>query len=149
MKGEVDPDRYRVFKPLLESHALTPITSVDRGRKTLKLINADGGAETTVTVETTEVERLARVLSDGEICQLARSAVAIDKHYGCPMDVEWKKDGITNELFIAQARPAVKQQIANASAVGSPRSSAPAPASQASLPVPPSSSHRDLSSAIS
>ena len=109
VKGEVDPDRYRVFKPLLDSPALTPITSVDRGRKTIKIIYADGGAETTVTVETTEAERLARVLSDGEICQLARWAVAIEKHYGCPMDVEWAKDGITNELFIVQARPETVQ----------------------------------------
>ena len=28
-----------------------------------------------------------------------------EKHYQKPMDIEWAKDGITNELFIIQARP--------------------------------------------
>jgi pyruvate, water dikinase len=27
------------------------------------------------------------------------------KHYGCPVDMEWAKDGLTDELFIVQARP--------------------------------------------
>ena len=29
----------------------------------------------------------------------------IEKHYGCPMDVEWAKDGDSGEIFIVQARP--------------------------------------------
>ena len=29
----------------------------------------------------------------------------IEKHYGCPMDIEWAKDGDSGEIFIVQARP--------------------------------------------
>jgi pyruvate,water dikinase len=36
---------------------------------------------------------------------LARYAVLIEKHYQRPMDIEWAKDGKTNQLYILQARP--------------------------------------------
>ncbi len=109
VKGEVDPDRYRVFKPLLATPTLTPITSVDRGSKAMKIVYAADGAAGTITVDTTDEERRARVLSDTEICQLAQWAVAIEAHYECPMDIEWAKDGITGEQFIVQARPETVQ----------------------------------------
>ena len=32
-------------------------------------------------------------------------AVKIEKHYGRPMDIEWGKDGVDDELYILQARP--------------------------------------------
>jgi pyruvate,water dikinase len=44
-------------------------------------------------------------LTDPEIETLARHAVAIEKHYGRPMDIEWAKDGLDGELYIVQARP--------------------------------------------
>ena len=42
---------------------------------------------------------------DEEIIMLAKWALTIEEHYQKPMDIEWAKDGITNELFIVQARP--------------------------------------------
>ncbi len=44
VKGEIDPDRFRVFKPLLGDAALCPIVSRDRGRKLTKIVNASGGS---------------------------------------------------------------------------------------------------------
>ncbi|MGC1347255.1 MAG: PEP/pyruvate-binding domain-containing protein, partial [Methyloceanibacter sp.] len=52
------------------------------------------------------------VLTDAEILQLARSACVIERHYGCPMDIEWAKDGRSGELFIVQARPETVQSRA-------------------------------------
>jgi phosphoenolpyruvate synthase/pyruvate phosphate dikinase len=43
------------------------------------------------------------------VLKLARWAVAIEKHYRTPMDIEWAKDGDLNELFIVQARPETVQ----------------------------------------
>jgi pyruvate,water dikinase len=60
-------------------------------------------------VPTSLAERAAYVLDDGEILSLARWASVIEKHYGCPMDMEWAKDGDTGELFILQARPETVQ----------------------------------------
>ena len=48
-------------------------------------------------------------LSDDDVEQLARHAVAIEKHYGRPMDIEWGKDGIDGGLYILQARPETVQ----------------------------------------
>jgi pyruvate,water dikinase len=51
-------------------------------------------------------------LSDNEVAQLAHYALAIEKHYGRPMDIEWGKDGIDGKLYILQARPeTVKSQM--------------------------------------
>ena len=44
-------------------------------------------------------------LTNEEVQELAKQAVQIEKHYGCPMDIEWAKDGHTGKLFIVQARP--------------------------------------------
>ena len=49
------------------------------------------------TINTSGKERNAFVLSDDEILELARWAVLIEAHYGCPMDMEWAKDGDTGE----------------------------------------------------
>jgi pyruvate,water dikinase len=59
----------------------------------------------TVNKSTPQPLRDAFVLTDDEALQLARWGVAIEQHYGQPMDVEWAKDGETGELFILQARP--------------------------------------------
>ena len=44
-------------------------------------------------------------LTDEEILKLADWALIIEKHYGIAEDIEWAKDGKTNELFIVQSRP--------------------------------------------
>lgn len=104
VQGTVDPDEYQVFKPLLAEVTLTPIVEKKLGAKAQKLIYA-AGEESTRNVPTSKAERAAFVLSDDEILQLARWAVSIERHYGCPMDMEWARDGETGDLFIVQARP--------------------------------------------
>lgn len=118
--GEVDPDEYVVFKPLLDpatqreqgTEGAVPIVSKRRGSKEQRIVyTTDGGDDSspTTTVETTTEEQRAVVLDDEEIVQLARHAVSIEDHYGRPMDIEWAKDGRTGELFIVQARPETVQ----------------------------------------
>ncbi len=103
VQGTVDPDRLIVFKPLLRN-GYRPIIEKIRGAKNQKLVyGADGRG--TELLQTSEVERESFVLSDDEALRLARWGVAIEAHYGRPMDVEWAKDGASGELFIVQARP--------------------------------------------
>jgi pyruvate,water dikinase len=109
VQGTVDPDEYQVFKPLLAEPALKPIVHKRCGSKALKLIYAQNGKQPTRNVLTTPAERSAYVLSDAEILQLARIACAIERHYGCPMDIEWAKDGRSGEIFVVQARPETVQ----------------------------------------
>ena len=115
VKGEVDPDRYRVFKTLLDDgDGAAPILSVRRGAKTVKIVYASpvgvaSGDEPVVLVDTTPEERASTVLDDDDILLLARWAVLIERHYGRPMDIEWARDGVTDELFVVQARPETVQ----------------------------------------
>ncbi|PYI00874.1 phosphoenolpyruvate synthase [Aspergillus sclerotiicarbonarius CBS 121057] len=104
VQGTVDPDEYQVFKPFLLNSKVVPIIDKKRGDKSVKMIYGNGQTPTR-NVPTSKAERAALVLADVEILQLARWACTIEKHYGCPMDMEWAKDGLTNELFIVQARP--------------------------------------------
>ncbi len=110
VQGSVTPDQFTIFKPLLKNEALRPIIEKKKGTKAKKMIYATDGIKTTVkTVNTSGKERDAFVLNDEEILKLARWAVLIEDHYGCPMDMEWAKDGDTGELFIVQARPETVQ----------------------------------------
>ena len=109
VQGAVDPDEYQVFKPLLADAALTPIIEKKRGEKAIKMIYGSQSDRPTINVPTSKAERMAFVLTDPEILTLARWACTIEEHYGCPMDMEWAKDGETGEIFIVQARPETVQ----------------------------------------
>ncbi len=104
VQGRVDPDEFLVFKPFLDGDAPWPIIEKSLGAKREKFIYGNSG-ESVAAVETSARERGAFVLSDAEVLQLARWAVAVEKHFSRPMDIEWAKDGKTGEFFIVQARP--------------------------------------------
>ncbi|MCW5717896.1 MAG: phosphoenolpyruvate synthase [Bauldia sp.] len=106
VQGSVDPDSYIVFKPLLDRAGARPVLDRRRGGKTIKMVYAAGGTE---TVATTAAEQAAFVLTEDETLTLGRWAVAIERHYGRPMDIEWARDGETGKLFILQARPETVQ----------------------------------------
>ncbi|SSC70807.1 unnamed protein product [Ciceribacter sp. T2.26MG-112.2] len=108
VQGTVDPDEYQVFKPLLDDMALSPIIEKKKGAKSIKMIYAVGDKPTR-NVPTSKAERAAWVLSDPEIVELARWAATIERHYGCPMDMEWARDGDTGDMYIVQARPETVQ----------------------------------------
>jgi pyruvate,water dikinase len=119
VQGQVDPDEYEVFKPLLNVADLVPIIEKKTGGKDRKMIYAGVGERPTRVVPTSRVERASLVLSDEEILALARWACVIEDHYGCPMDMEWAKDGESGALFIVQARPETVQSRKGAGAMHS------------------------------
>ncbi|MBW4675132.1 MAG: phosphoenolpyruvate synthase [Desmonostoc geniculatum HA4340-LM1] len=113
VQGSVNPDEYYVFKPTLKA-GFRPIIDKKLGSKELKMIY-DDGSKFTKNVSVPFRERGKFALSDAEILQLASWACLIEDHYSqihdiyTPMDIEWAKDGITNQLFIVQARPETVQ----------------------------------------
>ena len=113
VQGAVEPDEYHVFKPLLGNPSLAPIIEKKCGGKQRKLIYS-GERSGTRWVDTDPKERHAHVLEDAEILLLARWAVLIERHYGCPMDMEWAKDGPDGDLYIVQARPETVEALASA-----------------------------------
>ncbi|HEX2966941.1 MAG TPA: phosphoenolpyruvate synthase, partial [Syntrophorhabdaceae bacterium] len=109
VKGQVNPDEFVIFKPLLERKEYTPIIRHSLGSKQKKLVYAWGATDTTRSVETSWEERNSFSLRDSDILELARWSRIIEQHYDKPMDIEWAKDGETGELFIVQARPETVQ----------------------------------------
>lgn len=103
VQGSVDPDAYMIFKPLLEDAGSTPIIEKRLGRKQLKIVlDASGG---TKAIETSGADQTSWALLEPDALRLGRWAIAVEGHYGCPMDIEWAKDGESGELFLVQARP--------------------------------------------
>ncbi len=110
--GEVTPDEFTVFKPKLGGH-FQPIISRKLGVKDKKLMYASGsskaGKPNTISKPVSPADRRRFCLTDREVLQLAKWAVIVEDHYKRPMDMEWAKDGRTDELFIVQARPETVQ----------------------------------------
>lgn len=103
VQGTVTPDEFLIFKPALKQHKSGIIQKTLGTKEQWMRYEADGSG--VINTETPKSQRLQFVLGDKDILQLARWAVAIESHYGKPMDIEWAMDGNTHELFILQARP--------------------------------------------
>jgi pyruvate, water dikinase len=106
VQGAVNPDEFYVHKPMLEK-GRPAIVRRGLGSKLHKMVfgKSDQAGKSTRVVDVDEAERSIFSLEDTEILELARYAVAIEKHYGRPMDVEWAKDGADGRIYVLQARP--------------------------------------------
>jgi len=107
VQGAVNPDEFYLFKPSIRNHKKSLVTK-KLGSKTKTMVYAQGqnaGNKTIENIDTPIEKQLLFVLSDTEIEMLAEWCLKIEEHYKMPMDIEWAKDGNTNELFIVQARP--------------------------------------------
>jgi pyruvate,water dikinase len=112
VQGAVNPDEFYVHKPLL---ALGKPAIVRRtmGSKLIKMVFSDAtqAGKSTVTVDVDPAQSDVYSLSDADILELGHYAMTIEAHYGCPMDIEWGKNGLDTKLYILQARPeTVKSQ---------------------------------------
>ena len=108
VQGQVNPDEFYVHKPTLEA-GRPSILRRERGSKSLKMIYHDDPAERVAVVDVALGDQRRFSLSDDEIIALARYAVAIERHYGRPMDIEWARDGVDGHIYILQARPETVQ----------------------------------------
>ncbi|MGE5096175.1 MAG: phosphoenolpyruvate synthase [Betaproteobacteria bacterium] len=112
VQGAVNPDEFYVSKLCL-ANGKPAILRRGLGTKAIKLV-FDTEAKAGKSVKQLEVDTGDRdrfSLTDAEVHELARYAVAIEKHYGRPMDIEWGRDGEDGKLYILQARPeTVKSQ---------------------------------------
>lgn len=100
--GKVTPDEVVVRKSDLK------IELKRVSRKRIKIVyDPQNKRNVEVSLEgSPEAEEFS--LNDNEIIELARMALAIEKHYGRPMDIEWAVDAdikFPENVFIVQARP--------------------------------------------
>ncbi len=106
VQGAVNPDEFYVHKPMLE-RGKPAIVRRSLGSKLQKMVFSQSGAagRSTRVTDVAEAERNSFSLKDGEVLELARYAMAIERHYGRPMDIEWAKDGGDGRIYVLQARP--------------------------------------------
>lgn len=110
VQGSVSPDEYTVFKPTLEK-GFEAIIEKKLGRKDRKMIYGDDPGQLTKTVNVQKHQQERFCLEDDKVLELSRWVCAIENYYStrknqwCPMDIEWAVDGLSDQLFIVQARP--------------------------------------------
>lgn len=97
VQGTVTPDNFTVNKQSLS------ILNRMINDKNVRLVRKPGGDCMEEIVP--EAEARQQVISDEQVMELAQYAIAIEKHYGCYMDMEWGIDERTNKIWILQARP--------------------------------------------
>lgn len=101
VSGEVTPDQFVVNKVTLDI--------IDRtiSRKEL-CYTVDLTTQKSHAIEVPFERQKVQSLIDDEIAELAWMGKQIEKHYGCPMDIEWAVDKdlpAGGNIFILQARP--------------------------------------------
>lgn len=107
VQGAVNADEFYIFKPSLEK-GLRAIISKKIGTKEKMMVYAETGNEeneSTINKDTPSERQNKFVLNDEEVVRLATWCMEIEAHYGRPMDIEWAKDGESEQLYIVQARP--------------------------------------------
>ncbi|MGY2338850.1 phosphoenolpyruvate synthase [Pseudomonas sp. SDO5532_S415] len=106
VQGAVNPDEFYVHKGTLAA-GRPAILRRNLGSKAIKMIYGDEAkaGRSVKTVDVDKTDRARFCLTDAEVSELAKQAMIIEKHYQCPMDIEWAKDGDDGKLYIVQARP--------------------------------------------
>ncbi len=106
VQGAVNPDEFYVHKGTLAA-GRPAILRRNLGSKAIKMIYGEvaTAGKSVKTIDVDKADRARFCLSDAEVSELAKQAMIIEKHYKCPMDIEWAKDGDDGKLYIVQARP--------------------------------------------
>ena len=119
VQGNIDPDEFYVHKPTFEQGCRAVLRKL-LGDKSKKMVYS-GGGEFTKQEETLDIDKRRFCISDEDALVLADYAIKTEKHYSFkageprPMDMEWAKDGIDDQLYLIQARPetVISQQYAD------------------------------------
>jgi pyruvate, water dikinase len=95
VSGKVQPDTYVVDK--------TTLQTIDSqvGYQAFMIVSGPDGADATVNLQPEQAN--SRVLDNEALRRIAELAIAVERHNGCPQDVEWAiSSGVT---WLVQARP--------------------------------------------
>ncbi len=105
VQGAVDPDEFYVHKPTYEAGHRAVLRRL-LGDKAVKMVFVEGETKhTTRNIPAPRSDRERYCITDEDVLELAGYAIAIEHHYGHPMDMEWAKDGLDGKIYLVQARP--------------------------------------------
>ncbi len=108
VQGAVNPDEFYVYKPALAA-GRPSILRRNLGTKLLRMVYGTGDGARVNTESVPEDLQRRFCIDDADVTELAKYAVAVERHYERPMDIEWAKDGIDGKLYLVQARPETVQ----------------------------------------
>lgn len=95
VSGAVEPDHYVLAKQDLR------ILELHTGKQGFAIVRSvDGTGDRTIEID---ADDQGRALGDEQVRGIARLAMAAEKHYGRPQDVEWAIEG--DRMWLVQARP--------------------------------------------
>jgi len=94
VSGIVSPDIYKISKVSLK------ISNRIIGNKKVAIFPVEGGG--TKKVKLTGEKSISQVMNASQITRIAQLGMKIEKHYGCPQDIEWCID--KDKLYIVQSR---------------------------------------------
>jgi pyruvate, water dikinase len=118
VQGSVNPDEFYVYKPNLAAGRPAVLRRSLGSKATRMVFGASAAAgKSTRVVDVPEDMRRRFSLTDAQVEELARHAVAIERHYGRPMDIEWALDGHDGGIYILQARPETVKSREDANAL--------------------------------
>jgi pyruvate,water dikinase len=95
--GTVTPDNYSVDKVILE------ITGQTIAPKTIELV-PDVAGRCVVQHDVEPDRQMKPALDSSQVIAVARLAKQVERHYGCPQDVEWALDA-EGDVLLLQSRP--------------------------------------------
>ena len=116
VQGSVNPDSFYVHKPTYKA-GFRAVLKRSLGTKQIKMVFNDRINQSNMAVEYTknvpveQSEQQRFCISDADVLILADYAIKIEEYYSQkaghqkPMDIEWAKDGMDEEIYIVQARP--------------------------------------------
>lgn len=104
VQGQVNPDEFYVYKKALAG-GRAAVLRRELGSKALRMVYGDSASQRVRVEDVASADQHRFSISDADVESLARYAMAIEEHYGRPMDIEWGKDGEDGQLYILQARP--------------------------------------------
>lgn len=111
VQGSVNTDEFLVYKPFI-GKVKQAIISKTLGTKALTMVYGHKKVsdilkpeDAVINLDTSPKQRKRFILKDDEIIQLTQWAITIQEHYQRHMDIEWAKDGDSQQIYIVQARP--------------------------------------------
>lgn len=106
VQGVVNPDEFYVYKPGLRRKDEAILSRTLGGKAVAMRYSSGLSLESSTVLEDVPSAECSRFsITDAEVTELGRCALAIEDHYGRPMDVEWARDGVDGRIYILQARP--------------------------------------------
>ncbi|MGH2645268.1 MAG: PEP/pyruvate-binding domain-containing protein, partial [Chitinophagaceae bacterium] len=110
VQGSVSPDEFIVFKQTLRK-GFASILEKKLGVKDKMMVYGDKTDERVKIISVEKSIQNRFCLSDEQVIKLSEWVMLIEEYYTkskgqwSPMDIEWATDGLSNRLFIVQARP--------------------------------------------